>query len=798
VGADLDEYRRKRDPGRTPEPFAPQPADGDAPGPIFVVQRHSARRLHYDIRLERDGVLVSWAVPKGLPMEPGSRRLAVHTEDHPMSYADFEGEIPAGEYGGGSVQIWDRGWYETIAEKRDGGLTVRLHGRRLNGTWAFAPARLDGDPKNWLLIRKREPDPHEWPTERYAPMLARLVDAPPRGPEWRHEVKWDGFRVLTRIRAGEPSMWSRNDQDLTGRFAGVARVLERAVRTSECVLDGEVCALDRSGTPRFGLLQRSEGDLVYYVFDLLEMEGDRVLHLPWSERRALLEPLIEPGHPVVRLSPSFDDGPGLLAAAEEQGLEGILSKRVDSPYRPGGRGGDWVKTKTSRRQEFVVAGYRRGQGSRDRLGALVLAVNDPEGLMWVGNAGSGFTEAEVGRVRALLDPLERPTSPLATVPAELRRASARVVWTEPRLVAEVRFTEWTGDGRLRAPVFLGMRPDVDPAAVRRERVAPAGEEAEVPPPAPPPPPPAPAPAVAPAQAPPDDDGGRVRVTNRQKVFFPDEGITKGDLVEYYRAVAPVLVPHLRDRPFTMIRFPDGIAAQHFFQKERPAHMPDWIPHAPLPSGSDPGARIIRFPLVNDADALTWMVNAGCIDMNVWYSRTQTPRNPDFVLFDLDPSEGSGFAEAVRTALALREALGLMGLRAVAKTSSARGLHVMVPIDPVHPYDEVRDFCRLVANALTQVHPELVTTVWTKARRRGVLIDCNQVGFGKTISSVYSVRPRPGAPVSTPLRWEEVDEGLDPRAFTMRAVLDRVARDGDLFAPAIAGGQDLRAALGRLR
>ena len=773
MARELRDYRRKRDPAATPEPFGSGRGGGR---PAFVVQRHSARRLHYDFRLERDGALASWAVPKGIPLRPGDKALAVHVEDHPLDYATFAGRIPAGQYGAGTVEIWDHGTYELVEDKPDGGLTVRLAGERLRGLWTLVPAHLGGEERNWLLIRKREPgEPAPGPAEpprRYAPMLAALVDDLPTGDAWAFEIKWDGYRALTRLSGGDVEMWSRGGKDLGERFAPVRRRLARAIRTPDCVLDGEVCALDPDGVPRFGLLQRGEGAMVYYLFDLLEADEEPLLERPWSERRARLRDLVVADDPVVRLSEDFPDGEALRELARARGLEGVVAKRRASPYRPGGRGPDWRKRKERTGQEFLIGGYTAGKGSRGAVGALMLGVWGDEGLLWVGNVGSGLTEAELGRLRELMARLERRDSPFVNE-AHGRTARERVTWVEPELVCQVRFAEWTAEGRLRAPVYLGLRDDVDPAAVRHERPAPAPD-----------PPPAPR--------------RRLRLTNLDKVFFPDEGITKGDLVDYYRAVAPALVPHLRDRPFTMIRRPDGIAGEHFFQKDRPPHMPEWIPVAELPSGTEAGARVIRFPLVNEPDAVVWMVNAGCIDMNAWYARADEPERPDFVLFDLDPSEGSGFAEAARVALLVRDALDLMGLRSYPKTSSARGLHVMVPIDRGPRYAEVRQFCSVVAGALEATHRGLVTTQWAKSRRRGVLIDANQIGYGKTISSVYSVRPRPGAPVSTPLRWEEVDEGLDPRALTMEVVRERVERHGDLFGPVLQGGQALGPALALLR
>ena len=743
----LGEYRRKRDPKKTPEPFGGEAAR--AAYPTFVVQRHQARSLHYDFRLERNGVLVSWAVPKGVPLEPGVRALAVHVEDHPLDYGGFEGEIPRGEYGAGTVEIWDRGTYELLEEKRDGGLTVRLHGKRLEGTWTLIPAHLDGKEKNWLLVRKRD-DSRATLRNDYRPMLATLTDALPRGADWSFEVKWDGYRALGYVRNGDVRLVSRNGNDLTARFPNVARVLARATKSPDCVVDGEVCALDEDGRPSFSAMQQGKPGtpIVYEVFDLLELDGEPVVDRPLVERRRLLEGLVDTRDRTVQLSGAFGDGEALLTAAEEQQLEGVMAKRVSSRYAEGRRTRDWLKIKTHGEQEFVIVGYTKGEGRRARsFGSLVLAVNEGGTLRWVGNVGTGFTEKTITELLDALEPLRAGEPPLAVVPKMPKVRKSDVVWVWPRLVAEVKFAEWTHDGHLRAPVYLGLRDDKAASDVRAERPS------------------------------------RVKLSNLDKVFWPDEGITKGRLVEYYRSVAPVILPHLRDRPFTLRRYPDGAFGKAFFQKNAPSHMPDWIPRFHTDQ--------FDAPVVNDEDALVWMVNMGCIDMNTWYSRVDRPDRPDFVLFDLDPSPDVGFKETVQVALVVKEALDTLGLASFPKTSSAEGMHVLVPIERRYTYDDTRRFSEIVAGAIARTHRGLATTEWTKSKRRGVLIDANQNGEGKTIASVYSVRPRAGAPVSTPLRWDEVKEDLDPSSFTMDAVLERVREMGDLFEGVLTTKQRLR-------
>jgi bifunctional non-homologous end joining protein LigD len=797
----LADYRRKRDQKQTPEPAVKPPGRKSEPVEgargsrkviaargarktkerVFVVQRHDATRLHYDFRLEIGGALASWAVPKGVPLEPGQQHLAVHVEDHPLEYATFEGEIPKGNYGAGTVEIWDTGTYELLERKKNGGLTVRLHGQKLEGVWALVPAKLSGDEKNWLLIRKRdESEPPKLSGGRYAPMLATLERSIPRGGDWLHEVKWDGYRALAYVRGGEVELVSRNGNSLTERFSAVAKELAKAARTPNCVLDGEVCAIGEDGRATFSAMQQGKPGTryIYVAFDLLEVEGEPLLDTPLESRRHRLEQLLDKRNKTVQFSAAFDDGDALYAAASERGFEGVLSKRRRSTYQPGRRSRDWVKVKTHGSEEFVIGGYTRGEGRRSNsFGSLLLGVYDEgiDKLRYVGSVGTGFNEREIEKLLALMRPLETSTPPFDPVPKPPRVRKGDIAWVEPRLVAEVEFVEWTHDGRLRAPSYQGLREDKGAYEVR-------GEDA-------------PLPTTI-------KKGSReLKLSNLDKVFFPDDGVTKGDLLRYYRAVAPVLVPHLKDRPFTMIRYPDGIKGKFFFQKDAPSHLPEWIEtyRALVSTRESPRRKKwVNFALVNDELALLWMVNMGCVDMNAWYSRVDKPERPDFVLFDLDPSPDVGFEETVQVALLVKQALAAFGLVGYPKTSSADGMHVIVPIERRYTFDDTRRFSEIVAGAIARTHRGLATTEWQKDRRRGVLIDANQNGEGKTIATAYSVRPRPGAVVSTPLGWDEVDENLDPRAFTMEVVLSRIAERGDLYAEVLTKKQRLNEALNALK
>jgi bifunctional non-homologous end joining protein LigD len=594
--------------------------------------------------------------------------------------------------------------------------------------------------------------PSDPPT--YAPMLAATSQTVPRGDDWRFEIKWDGFRAVARVDGDDVRLWSRNGKTLAR--PEIAHALPLALTSADCVLDGELVAFDEHGVPSFSLFQQGKGATAYVIFDLLELDGRPVTGEPWTRRRELLTALVRPGAASVVLSQVYADGEALLDAARRRGLEGVMAKRTGALYKPGRRSDDWRKLKLRQEAVLRIAGYTSGQGARSRLGALILATGD---LEYAGNCGSGLSDAGMATLLEALAPLRRETSPLRGAGPAGPAARARITWVEPRLSCEVEFAEWTQDRRLRAPVFKRLAKE------------------------------------QPVTTPPPKPARELKLTNLDKLFFPAEKITKGDLLAYYRQAAPLIVPYLRDRPITLVRYPDGIEGKHFFQKQRPPHAPAWMETASLPSSSDGSGKSIDYLVIDDEDGLVWTINAGCIDVHAPYARAQSFSSPDFALFDLDPSPGVTLAQTGRVALLVRDALAVLELTAVVKTSSAEGMHLAVPLRPGHTYTQARSLVQLVAQALERAHPDLVTTEWSKARRHGVLIDSNQVGYGRTMSVAYCVRPRAGAPVSMPLTWDEVESGAFARARpTMRAALRRMDKTGDPFAGALAGDQRLPAAL----
>jgi bifunctional non-homologous end joining protein LigD len=861
----LDAYRKKRDPDRTPEPFG-----GRRPGTgaLFVIQQHAARRLHYDVRLEMDGVLKSWAVPKGPSVRPEIRRLAVHVEDHPLEYADFEGVIPKDNYGAGAVIVWDHGRYRSAkpedlrAQLERGLLEVELQGHKLRGRWTFARmggragGRAGDTGKEWLLIRKAgEPVPREEATERYprsvrsgltldemrdagavrdalrarlrtlaAPvhevparsqefMLATMAERPPEGREWLFEIKYDGVRVLAERRGDAVTLLGRSGQVVTGRYPEVVAALEALV-FDRFLIDGEIVALDDRGVPSFQRLQARmgltrPGDVAQAMgavpveavfFDCLALEGHDLRRLPLTTRKACLERVLPP-QGVARYGDHVaGSGPALLEAAAEARLEGVVAKRATSPYATG-RSDAWRKLKVQRRQEFVIGGYTDPQGSRTRFGALHVGVYEGDRLVYVSKVGTGFDDAALERLWRRLEPLRRDTSPFdAGTPAGRGHH-----WVEPRLVCEVRFTEWTRDGGLRQPAYLGLRDDKRPEECRRE--TPGASES----------PDGPAPGGAgsgPAEAggetpaapvsrdaggsdgdPDSGPGSRVRLTNLGKVFWPAEGYTKGDLIGYYDAIAPWLVPYLRDRPIVLTRYPDGIAGKSFFQKDAPDFAPAWVRTEPIYSKDTD--RDIDYFVVDDAETLRYVANMGTIPIHVWNARVAALERPDWLVLDLDP-KGAPFTDVVRVAQALHRLLDDLELPGYAKTSGATGLHVLLPLGARYTHEQTRTLARLLAMLVVQAVPDIATVARPLAARGGkVYVDFGQNGHGQTIVGPFSVRPLPGAPVSCPLDWAEVTARLDPARFTIRTVPRRFARRRDPLAPVLGPGIDLGAALARM-
>jgi bifunctional non-homologous end joining protein LigD len=785
----LERYRSKRDFGRTSEP-----AGGEAPaeeGNRFVVQEHHATRLHWDLRLEHNGVAVSFAIPNGIPQTPKENRLAVHTEDHPLEYLDWEGEIPRGEYGAGTMTVWDRGTYETH-KFDDTKVEVTFHGERLSGRYGLFPiARKGEDSNDWMIHRMDPPeDPEREPMpERIAPMLARAGQLPADEAAWSFEVKWDGVRALAYIKPGRLRLESRNLREITDSYPEVRGIL-RDLGMREVVLDGEIVAFDENGRPSFSRLQRrmhvtsassvrrlaGSTPVVYSIFDLLYLDGRSLMGLPYSQRRLALEEL-GLGGPAWRV-PAVHGGVAgagtrLLEATRAQGLEGIIAKRRDSRYEPGARNGAWLKLKHTRRQELVIGGWLPGEGRReDSIGALLMGYNDGAAFVYAGRVGTGFTERTLADLRQRLAPLRRDGSPFGEV-----KLPREAVFVEPQLVAEVEFTEWTPDGVMRAPSYKGLRED-----------KPAGEVVLEDRPSPPPNHQVGGGASNLQDGPVVVDGRELKLSNFDKVLFPQTGFTKGDLITYYARVADAVLPHLRDRALTLKRYPNGVEAPYFFEKNAPSHRPEWVPTARIGE--------IDYVLAQERAALVWLANLADIELHTPMALASAPLRPTMLVFDLDPGPPAGILECCEVALVLRGMFGALGLEMCVKTSGSKGLQIYVPLNGEVEQEATKLFAKAVAELLEQRLPELVVSRMTKTLRKGkVLVDWSQNHVGKTTVTVYSVRARERPTVSTPITWDEVSDcraagDVELLSFEPEQVLERIAAHGDLFAPVLTVHQKL--------
>ena len=842
----LDAYRAKRSLERTPEPAGTIAPDGA--GGLFVVHQHAARRLHFDLRLEMEGVLRSWAVPKGPSYDTAEKRLAVHVEDHPLEYGDFEGIIPAGNYGAGAVIVWDRGeWLpqsDPLEGLAKGKLLFELRGYKLHGMWTLV--KLKKSEKDWLLIKERDgwatKEPEDLPPQSVlsgltveelgeggdrgevirrelvslgAPkrpvdmktvklMLAETADGAFTRKDWLFEPKLDGYRVLAARAKGEPRLLTRNGNDCGASFPEILRALA-ALPFDRLILDGEVVALDDKGRPSFQRLQSRarlsrpidirhavvSTPVTYYGFDLLGFEDFDLRPLPLSARKAILRRVLPPVGALRYLEHVEEEGEALYHEAARLDLEGIVAKKASAPYQAG-RSPLWLKVRSRLTGDFVVVGFTAPRGSRGGFGALQLADFVNGELTYAGRAGTGFTEKQLGEVKRTLEAQKRRDPPCVGPIQGVKETT----WVEPTVVCEVEYTEWTDEGLLRQPVFLRFREDKAPEECVRRHVIPsarAADERELAGEAP-----KPAGKIPQSRSLPRDDTGGLpfELTNTKKVFWPDEGYTKGDLIEYYRAVSPWLLAYLRNRPVVMTRYPDGIGGKSFFQKDAPGFRPDWIRTERM--WSEDTQREIDYFVCDDEASLLYVVNLGTIPIHLWASRAPTLERPDWCVLDLDP-KGAPFEHVVELAGAAKELCDRIELPVMVKSTGSSGLHLMIPLGRQCTHEQSRSLGELLARCLVDKLPEIATVVRQVHRRDGkVYVDYLQNGSGKLIVAPFSVRPLPGAPVSVPLAWREVNRQLDIRKHTIKTVPERMRKlKQDPLAEVLDLAPDLGHALGKL-
>lgn len=831
----LERYKQKRDFSHTPEPSG---VNEDAKKGLlcFVIHKHQASHLHYDLRLELDGVLKSWAVPRGPSLDPSIRKLAMMVEDHPFDYRNFEGTIPEGNYGAGTVMIWDEGTYivpgiedrqKTEDEIRKGlqkgNIFFYLQGKKLKG--AYHLVRLKRAKGNsWLLIKKSDRFATEeeileqnrsvrtertieqirhadYPDESYtvditkldisgalkspapqgplSPMLSQLVDEPFDRRGWIFEIKWDGYRAIAEVMNGDVKLYSRHGKSFLNDYPPVVRDLKKL--SFQSIFDGEIVVVDSEGRADFHLMQdyrrTRRGSLIYYVFDLLYLEGYDLRSMPLLKRKHLLEQIL-PSLPNVRFSGHIrEHGEAFFELAKKNNVEGIMAKEENSTYVSGMRSWHWQKIKIIKSQELVVGGFTEPKGGRTGIGALLGGVYEGGEFVFAGSVGSGFTDEELLLVMEKLSRFKREECPFKKLPETHTTAT----WIDPVFVCEVKFTEWTPEGLMRHPVFLGFREDVDPRAVRREvpRDKSRGTRYALP---------------ESSDLITEIGGNTLKLTNLNKFYWPSEEITKGDTIEYYRQVAPFLLPHLYNKPQSLHRFPDGAGGKSFYHKDM-TDVPDWVKTEYVESDV-PGGRI-RYLLCQDEATLVYMVNLGALEINPWNSRVGSLEYPDYMVIDLDPLD-CPFENVIETALVTHKILQDVDMPHYVKTSGSTGIHIFVPLGAAYNYRQTREFSALICTIINGVLPSTTSMERLPDKRRGkVYLDFLQNTKGKTMASVYSLRPRPEAPVSTPLDWKEVKAGLEPQEYTRDVVIKRLKEHGDLFRPVLYKGIDMKRYLNAL-
>jgi bifunctional non-homologous end joining protein LigD len=858
----LKTYNKKRNFKDSPEPKGVLKKTKQS---RFVVQRHDATRLHYDFRLELDGVLKSWAVPKGPSMNPKDKRLAVQVEDHPVSYIHFEGTIPEGNYGAGTVEVWDKGSYHVVDKKgnilneRDalknlesGEIKFELKGEKLNGGFVLVQLK-DGKSKNWLLIKHRD----EYATEEalddapvskikrstesprrenlrrrapsgknttkkksevegditisnkkykefIKPMFASSTEKPFDSNEWLYELKLDGYRAIAEV-GKKFRLYSRNGLSFEEKYPPVVQALKKIKK--KAVLDGEIVLL-ADNKPDFQKLQHYDGHreypLVYYAFDILSLEGKDLTKVPLIERKKILKKFLGKNQ-VIRYSDHVEDnGTEFFEQVKAQQIEGIVAKKKDSRYHEGARSKEWLKIKHQNTQEAIIAGYTSPRGGRKHFGALILGEYNDGELKYIGHTGTGFNEQALKDLWEEMQPLKSDATPFP----EKVKVNQPVTWIKPKLVCEISYTEITKDQMRRHPVFLRLRPDknadevtADARAVvkkettnrssskRKTRVSSKQSIKD-------------RPAKTSRSKKDDDDkslsvnGKKLTLTNLDKIYWPDEGITKGDMINYYNDISSFILPYLRNRPMSLKRNPNGIKDQGFFHKDAGEQAPSWMKTADLHSES--ANKVIHYLLCNDKPSLLYIANLGCIELNPWNSTTKDLEKPTYMVIDIDPSDKNTFEEVIEAALATKSILDKAGADSYCKTSGATGLHVYVPMGNKYDYEQVKDFAHLIAIMTQALLPDTTSIERTLSKRGpNIYIDYLQNRGGQTLATAYSLRPREGATVSTPLDWNEVKEGLHPSQFTMHNILDRIKKKGDLFAPVLKKGIDLVKCLKRL-
>lgn len=801
----LGKYFSKRKFTKTPEPHGAV-KHTKSKKLSFVVQEHHASQLHYDFRIELNGVLKSWAVPKGPSMNPHDRHLAIQVEDHPYAYRTFEDVIPEGNYGAGNVIIWDKGTYAPYHDDPDDEATIRkqlakghltffLFGEKLKGEFALIKMKKGGD-NAWLLIKKTddfatstditkndasvisgktvdELEGHsghvnlsiqKYPLVkkpwRVKPMLCTLVDTPFNSDDWLFEMKWDGYRAVASKHGDDLQLYSRNATDFRDHYPPVFEAL-RSI-THDVILDGEIVVVDSDGKPHFEALQNwrktPTGQLVYYVFDILWCEGRDIRNMPLIERKRLLQSIL-PTSSVIRYGDHIQGkGEELFKKVSQQHLEGIVAKKRESAYRENNRGEAWLKIKTHLRQEVVIGGYTDPRGSREYLGSLVVGMYKNGKFTYVGHSGGGIPDAQRKSLREQLEKIQQSTSPFINDVDD----AAAVHWVKPQLICEMSFSEWTSDGRMRHPVFEGMRVDKQPTAVHREIAKQPEKEVTV-------------------------QKGKVEFSHLDKVFFPKHGYTKGDIVQYYESVADYILPYLRDRPLSLLRQPNGINGEGFFQKNM-EHLPDWVPATDI--FSDSHNDTLHWMVGGDLDTLLYAVQLGSIEINPWSSRLKHLDNPDWLVIDLDP-EGVTFKDVITVAKEVKKVCDEWQIPALPKTSGKTGIHIFVPLGAKYDFDQAKNLAHLIAIEVNKRTPKLTSLQrMPNKRQHRIYLDFLQNRQGQTLAAPYSLRPTPDASVSMPLHWDEVIATLKPTDFTIKNATKRLAQTGDLWKPVLEKGIDL--------